>query len=114
MKIIFGDRQTGKTIQAIMTSHATGATILCKDERRKEFIRSESCRLRRKIPDPITITELRRFHVKPILIIDDLEEMLEGILERDLGCQVLASFMSVSEAIEKIGEDESEENEDEC
>lgn len=111
MKIIFGDRQTGKTIQAIMTSHATGATILCKDERRKEFIRSESCRLRRKIPDPITITELRKFHIKPTLIIDDLEEMLEGILERDLECQVLAGFMNVNEVIERIGEEESE---DEC
>ncbi len=106
--MIFGERQTGKTTEAIMTSHATGATILCANEQRKEFIRSESCRLRRKIPDPITITELRRLHIKPTLIIDDLEYMLEGILERDLECQVLAGFMNVSEVIERIGKEDSE------
>ena len=37
MKLIVGKRQTGKTIEAIMTSHATGATILCVDEREKHL-----------------------------------------------------------------------------
>ena len=110
MKLIVGKRQTGKTIEAIMTSHATGATILCANEARKVFTKREAERLQRSIPDPLTIADLRRYErsVRPILIIDDLEAILEGILERDLECQVLACFMSINEVIEKIGEEDSE------
>lgn len=113
MKLIVGKRQTGKTIEAIMTSHATGATILCANEARKRFTKQEAERLQRSIPDPLTIADLRRYGrpVRPILVIDDLEAILEGILERDLECQVLAAFMSVPNILEPIEEEqESEKN----
>lgn len=115
MKLIVGKRQTGKTIEAIMTSHATGATILCANEARKEFTKREAKRLQRSISDPLTIADLRRYgrSVRPILIIDDLEAILEGILERDLECSILASFMSVDEIIERISEEPEEKSEDE-
>lgn len=110
MKLIVGKRQTGKTIEAIMTSHATGATILCANEARKRFTKQEAERIQRSIPDPLTIADLRKYGrpVRPILIIDDLEGILEGILERDLECQVLACFMSVNEVIERTGKEDSE------
>lgn len=113
MKLIFGKRATGKTIQAIMTSATTGSTILVADERRKEYIKKEAKRINRNIPTPLTINDLRRTHVKPILIIDDLEKILEGILERDLECRVLAAFMNAEEVIEKISEEPEEKSEDE-
>ena len=112
MKLITGKRQTGKTIEAIMTSHATGATILCANEARKVFTKQEAERLKRSIPDPLTIADLRRYgrSVRPILIIDDLEAILEGILERDLECQVLAAFMSVTNILEPIEEEQESED----
>lgn len=114
MRLILGRRGTGKTIQAIMTSNATGAVILVADERKKEFVITEAKRLKRKIPEPITVFDLRRWRssVKPVLIIDDLDAMLEKILERDLECSILASFMSVDEIIERISEEPEEESED--
>lgn len=115
MRLILGRRGTGKTIQAIMTSNATGAVILVADERKKEFVITEAKRLKRKIPEPITVFDLRRWRssVKPVLIIDDLEKILEGILERDLECRVLAAFMNAEEVIEKISEEPEEESEEE-
>lgn len=112
MKLIVGKRQTGKTIEAIMTSHATGATILCVDETRKTFVIQEAKRLHRSIPQPLTINEIRRYgrSIKSGLIIDDLEAMLEGILERDLENQVLAAFMSVTNILEPIEEEQESEN----
>lgn len=111
MKLIVGKRQTGKTIEAIMTSHATGATILCANEARKVFTKQEAERLQRSIPDPLTIADLRRYGrpVRPILIIDDLEAILEGILERDLECQVLAAYMSVTNILEPIEEEQEKQ-----
>lgn len=112
MRLIVGKRQTGKTIEAIMTSHTTGATILCANEARKRFTKQEAERLKRSIPDPLTIADLRKYGrpVRPVLIIDDLEGILEGILERDLECQVLAAFMSVTNILEPIEKEQEKES----
>lgn len=111
MKLILGQRQTYKTTEAIMASHATGATILAANEMRAHNIIDMAKQINRDIPTPITIRELRRMPKGMIekLIIDDLDAIIEDVLRRDLEAEILVAFMNAEHVIERRTADGADE-----
>ncbi|MEX0050305.1 hypothetical protein AB2T85_06615 [Clostridium butyricum] len=58
MKIIRGDRRSGKTTELIKKSHDEWKYIICRDRQRVEFIESYARELNIEIPFPIEVREL--------------------------------------------------------
>lgn len=80
-KLIFGDRQSGKTTELIKESARTGAYIVvsCKNEARDVFRLSKELRL--NIPYPLTVNEMiyespSSYIFQKGILIDNLERIL--------------------------------------
>lgn len=85
MKIIRGDRGSGKTTELIKKSHDEWKYIICRDRQRVEFIESYARELNIEIPFPIEVRELplRSNFIKSVLI-DDIEDVLEYIIKKPI------------------------------
>ncbi len=81
MKIIRGDRRSGKTTELIKKSHDEWKYIVCRDRQRVKFIESYAREMNIDIPFPIEIRELplKSNFIKSVLI-DDIEKTLKELL----------------------------------
>lgn len=87
MKIILGERYSGKTTNLIAASAATGSTIVTAGNNLKTGILCNAKQMGLCIPDPITLRELKdmpsRFRQDKFMengiIIDDIELMLSSL-----------------------------------
>lgn len=85
MKIIRGDRRSGKTTELIKKSHDEWKYIVCRDRQRVKFIESYAREMNIDIPFPIEIRELplKSNFIKSVLI-DDIEDVLEYIIGKPI------------------------------
>ena len=58
MEIIFGPRQSGKTVELIKRSHSSRAVIVTATQERAEAVKQMAKELQIDIPDPICIDSL--------------------------------------------------------
>lgn len=87
MKIILGERCSGKTTNLIAASATTGATIITATGNAKKGIIYHAKNMGLKIPDPMTLQELngitdpyiRENLMKKGIIVDDIELMLSRL-----------------------------------
>lgn len=100
MKIVYGDRASGKTTQAIIESSKTGRVILVPTTLRVIEVESMAKRLGVKIPKPITQFDLKHGGVKGSLIVDDALEVLNIMLNNRIK---YATISTEGESQSKIG-----------
>ena len=87
MKIILGERCSGKTTNLIAASATTGATIITATNNAKKGIIYHAKDMRLTIPNPMTLRELagmssrgrQEKFMKKGIIIDDIELMLSSL-----------------------------------
>ena len=84
MKIITGDRMSGKTTALIKQAAERGAYIVCADQKEAARIHEESRRLGLNIPLPITYSDFedRRYYGKGCELMIDNAEALVNYLSR--------------------------------
>lgn len=96
MKLLVKKRGTGKTTGLIYASEATGYPIVVHNEVTLKLIEDMAKQLGCKIPEPMTVHELRkrgRYFNKPVLL-DELAFVLEDALQEYLGTEVICATMS--------------------
>ena len=88
-KLIDG-RCTGKPTKLIYTSHIMGYTILVATEKRKMFVEDTAKRMGRKLPTPLTVTNILHenrgsLEKPPRLIIDDSDDVIRNLIQETIG-----------------------------
>ena len=100
MKILYQERGTGKTSQAIIESHKTGYTIVCNDVIQARFIKEKAYEANLVIPEPISLDKIintdsiRGRHIEGF-IFDDAEFALSYIVNHLTGINVEMITMSI-------------------
>ncbi|EIT85931.1 replicase domain protein [Fictibacillus macauensis ZFHKF-1] len=91
MKLIYGDRGSGKTTELIKIAHERGLYIVCFDERRAMQISRLARSLEMDIRYPITVDELplqRGVFIKEVLV-DDMEDVLARMLRKNISAATI-------------------------
>ena len=98
MKIINKPRCSGKTIELIHVSDATGARIITSNSMQADFIKQKAEELGCNIPLPLTIKEVKGRRESSLTIpylIDDLDCTLDYILKDYFKHDILAVTMNI-------------------
>lgn len=101
MKVIIGERATGKTTELIKEAADTGYYIVCNSPRDCYRIQDQAKQMGLNIPFPITHQEFvdQRFYGKGVkgVLIDDVERLLQTIGNLKIhACSIEASNNDIS------------------
>ena len=100
MKILYQERATGKTSQAIWESHDNNYVIVCNNEMQVGYIKEKAIKMGLTIPNPISLNQLIntdsiRGRKIDGLIFDDAEFALQYIVNKMSGLDTKMITMSI-------------------
>ena len=104
MRIVWGARRSGKTMEMIKYSAENGAVIVTRNQDTKREILETCKRLNITIPDPITFggvllgQHFHRGNYQTRYVIDDVEDFISRLFEREVD---MVSFHQVERVIHK-------------
>jgi len=105
MKLLVGERRSGKTTELVKKSHKDWTYIVCLNRQRVEVIEEVARKLKLDIPYPITVHELptqQHCHWIKKVLVDDMDEILESLISKPIdlattSCEIIKKANTLQE-----------------
>ncbi len=126
MKIINGERQSGRTTMLIIASAVTGKAIVVQNEQQARLIEQEAKRMELEIPTVMSFNRIAAIREKGCrlftdaeeagFLVDNAEQIIEQLLEAQLGGKVSAITICAPNVLKAkhFGEDPRREDHEEA
>lgn len=107
MKILQGERGSGKTTELIKQSYLQGIPIVVFSITQEEFVLHKAKQMGLNIPNPISITKLinrdgRGLSMPPEVLVDELDHVLESCIKAKVKFATTSSSVISIDNLNKI------------